>query len=226
MDHTTIEEQHIAERYVMGRLPAEEVARFEEHYLTCEECLDRLQLAERFHLALRGLAAEDSARATGVGILAALARLAQWQRTLLAAGLLFAIALPTAQWVRLAREQQQLSGPQAISTLLPLSPVRSSSSREEPVAQLTLTKGSERVAFSLDAIGAVDRGPLHIVLADPSGVTLWRSPPTLPDAAGQLLISLPSNLLKAGDHELRLELPDHGTSLGGPYRFRVIYGTK
>ena len=46
LDHATIEEEQIAERYVMGKLPPDEATLFEEHYLSCPECLDRLELAE------------------------------------------------------------------------------------------------------------------------------------------------------------------------------------
>src|SRR6185312_6788368 len=46
MNHAEIEEQQIVDRYVRGTLPAEEVARFEEHFLSCPDCLDRLDLAE------------------------------------------------------------------------------------------------------------------------------------------------------------------------------------
>jgi hypothetical protein len=226
MDHDSLEEQQIAERYVMGNLSTEETERFEEHYLTCEECMDRLHLAERFHLAMRGMAAEDTSRATGAGILATLVRMAGWQRTLLAVGLILAIAVPTMQWVRLASELQQSGGPQSLSTLLALSPVRSSSHHEEPVAQLTLFRKGEQVALSLDVVGMVSAGALRIALLDPEGTILWQSSPTSPDTTGRLLLSLPSDLLRAGDHEVRLVAVASGEPLGSPYRFRVIRDTE
>ena len=80
MDHPYIEENQITERYLMGQLAAPEEARFEEHYLTCQGCLDRLELAERFDRALKGVAAEEAAvaaAATRLGILAGLARLSR-----------------------------------------------------------------------------------------------------------------------------------------------------
>lgn len=222
MDHTKIEEEQVAERYVMGRLSVEEAERFEEHYLTCNPCLDRLQLAERFHHALRGMAAEDTARATGLGFLAFLARLARWQRGLLVTGLLLAIALPTLQWARLAGERQALVGPRGISAFLPLSPVRSTSPGEEPAAQLTLGSDSELVVLTLDATAARGRGAVRITVLDPSGETLWRGPPTVPDPADQLHLTLSTDLLAEGDYELRLEAAESGEPVGTPYRFRVL----
>jgi hypothetical protein len=62
MDHATIEEQQIAERYVMGKLPPDEAERFEEHYLSCPECLDRLDLAQAQQRGFKRAAGQDAAR--------------------------------------------------------------------------------------------------------------------------------------------------------------------
>ena len=62
MNHTYIEEQHIADRYVRGNLAAEEAQRFEEHYLSCPECLDRLALAESMERGFKRAAGQDAAR--------------------------------------------------------------------------------------------------------------------------------------------------------------------
>lgn len=62
MDHHYIEEQNIPDRYLLGKLPAEERARFEEHFLDCRECLDRLETTEDFRGALRTVAIEEAAR--------------------------------------------------------------------------------------------------------------------------------------------------------------------
>src|ERR1700727_3904530 len=49
MDHTYIDANSIAERYLDHQLPAEELREFEEHIVDCQECADRLLLAEMFH---------------------------------------------------------------------------------------------------------------------------------------------------------------------------------
>lgn len=64
MDHTRIEEEQIVDRYVLGTLPADEAARFEEHYLSCPECLDRLALAESMERGFKRAASQDAARLT------------------------------------------------------------------------------------------------------------------------------------------------------------------
>ncbi len=60
MDHSTIDRENIAERYVTGRLPAETMAAFEEHYLECPDCCLRVETAERMERGLRRLAKEEA----------------------------------------------------------------------------------------------------------------------------------------------------------------------
>lgn len=62
MDHAYVDDNQVAERYLMGRLPPEEAARFEEHSMSCAECLDRLEAAEKLRLGLRTVAAHEVAR--------------------------------------------------------------------------------------------------------------------------------------------------------------------
>ena len=66
MDHATIEDQQIVERYLKGKLSPEETARFEEHYLSCQECLDRLDLAESMERGFKRAAGQDAAELAAV----------------------------------------------------------------------------------------------------------------------------------------------------------------
>jgi hypothetical protein len=97
MDHTLIEEQRIAERYVTGKLPPDEAERFEEHYLSCQECLDRLDLAESMDRGFKRAASEDAARlATQIAAtrqLAVLAWLSRLSRSRQAAALVMTVFL-------------------------------------------------------------------------------------------------------------------------------------
>ena len=86
MDHDDIQEHQVVDRYVQGRLSAAEAELFEDHYLTCEECLQRLRIAEKFQRGFRQVAAED---AVGAGVLAAFLR----SRRGLALGAVFALLL-------------------------------------------------------------------------------------------------------------------------------------
>ncbi len=49
MDHHYIDDQSVAERYLDHALPVSERSDFEAHLVDCQECTDRLLLAEMFH---------------------------------------------------------------------------------------------------------------------------------------------------------------------------------
>jgi len=103
MDHQSIDAGNIAERYVTGRLPPEEAAGFEEHYLDCPSCIARVEAAQRLQRGLRRLAEEAAVRAPGDS------RSVRWSRSprlALAAAALVAVALVPA-WLEL-REIQSL----------------------------------------------------------------------------------------------------------------------
>ncbi len=98
MDHTYVEAHEVADRYVLGRLGEEEAERFEEHYLSCPECLDRIELAEAMRRGFRRVAAEETAKAAIVRQLALVAWLGRLGRSrqvaLLAMALLVAVLVP------------------------------------------------------------------------------------------------------------------------------------
>jgi putative zinc finger protein len=91
MDHTYVEEQHVVDRYVMGKLPAEEAERFEQHYLSCPECLDRLDLAESMERGFKRAAGQDVARLAAARQLAFVAWLARLSRSRQMAALVMAV---------------------------------------------------------------------------------------------------------------------------------------
>ena len=49
MDHAYIDANSVAERYLNQALSPEDLRAFEEHIVDCQECADRLLLAEMFH---------------------------------------------------------------------------------------------------------------------------------------------------------------------------------
>jgi hypothetical protein len=95
MDHAYVEEHQIVERYVMGRLPPEEAARFEEHYLSCPECLDRIDLAESMERGFKRAAGQDAARLAASRQLALLAWLSRLSRSRQVAALAMAVFVIT-----------------------------------------------------------------------------------------------------------------------------------
>lgn len=108
MDHTYIEENQVAERYVAGTLPDVERERFEDHYLSCQECLDRLEVIESLQRGFKRMAGQDVAALTAARQLAIVAWLSRLGRsrqigTLLAAVLVLTV-LPIGLGLRGAAE--------------------------------------------------------------------------------------------------------------------------
>jgi anti-sigma factor RsiW len=102
MEHSYIKDHHIADRYLSGKLSAEERMRFEEHFVDCAECHDRLWAADNFRAGLRIVAAEDATRFRAhlrvrqAGVLARAAWLIWRRRAPLLAVVILLIALPMA----------------------------------------------------------------------------------------------------------------------------------
>jgi hypothetical protein len=123
MEHSYIEEQNIAARYLSGKLSAEELMRFEEHFVDCAPCLDFLETTDDLRRGLKTIAAEEALRAhtnlqmglAGVAgaarLLALVVRLIRARRAAMLAGLILVIALPAAslilEWRSARRELAQ-----------------------------------------------------------------------------------------------------------------------
>ena len=103
MDHLFIEEHNIPYLYLLGKLPAEEQEHFEEHFIVCPECLNRLETTESFIDSLKTIETEDILRPHAyvqAGILAWLAQLSRKrQAMLLSITILLLVALPAALFV-------------------------------------------------------------------------------------------------------------------------------
>ncbi len=214
LDHTTIEKEQLVDRYLMGRLPREEEERFERHYLSCQRCLDQLELGEKMLGGLRQATAEDVERA---GVAAALAlafrRLGRW-RAPLAALVAAALLLPSGLLYRRLQQvggeltglRAELHSPRVNLPLLTLSPRRGDAAGAEPSHHLRLgaEPGSIVLALELDLpSGAAYRA----VLLDSAGEVRWQAVDLLADGAGNLVLSLPTAFFPPGDHLLRIEDP-------------------
>src|SRR5688572_20046381 len=103
MDHPFIEEHNIPYLYLLGKLPAEEQEHFEEHFIVCPECLNRLETTESFIHSLKTVATEDILRPHAyvqAGILAWLARHSRKrQAMMLSITILLLVALPAAFFI-------------------------------------------------------------------------------------------------------------------------------
>jgi predicted HAD superfamily Cof-like phosphohydrolase len=62
MDHDYINEHGVVSLYVAGKLSPEERARFEEHFVDCQQCLEQIEVTAELREGLRHVAKEDAAR--------------------------------------------------------------------------------------------------------------------------------------------------------------------
>jgi hypothetical protein len=116
MEHSYIEENNIADRYLIGKLSAQERMRFEEHCKNCLECFNLLETIDGLRRGLRIVAEEEVWRSrahVGAVLLARLVRLGRASQAGLLAGAILLIALPagwlTLEWSRMRRELAQMT---------------------------------------------------------------------------------------------------------------------
>ncbi len=227
MDHRAIEENNVVERYLMGGLTTVEVASFEDHYLDCPECLDRLELSRRLHQGLREVAAEE-----GTKVLAASAFIAWLQgrgRSVQGLLTLVLLALFVLPWAYLAPQLSHLRGeldqalaPQLRSPAVELSPERSGPAAA-PSVQITLTKRPEWVILALQLPPDPTPGRLRVSLSREGEEPLWRSRQLTADVRGQVMLSVHSTWLEATDYILDLEEEDAvvGSRAATRFSFRI-----
>jgi hypothetical protein len=115
MDHKHIDEFDLVDRYLMGRLAAEETARFEEHFVDCVECVNRLSLTKTFIEELRRVGIDLTREASVLTTQKAIGRRWYYHRKALAwmAASIFVIALAGAlllsRQVRNARTDAEIA---------------------------------------------------------------------------------------------------------------------
>lgn len=96
MDHKYIDQLDLVERYLMGRLPAEETAQFEEHFVDCLQCVDRLKTTKALIDGFRLVASAEVPETPGYGgreLFWYLRHTAPGQSLALAGGVLFLLVL-------------------------------------------------------------------------------------------------------------------------------------
>jgi hypothetical protein len=60
MNHEYINEFHLIDQYVLGKLGADEAAEFENHFIDCPECVEQLQITRSFIDDLKDVAIQET----------------------------------------------------------------------------------------------------------------------------------------------------------------------
>ena len=83
IDHSYIEANNVAARFVRGELTQQERDAFERHYVDCSECMDRVALAQIFHVETQTQAARKRVAKKPIGIFNILATFPPRQQALI-----------------------------------------------------------------------------------------------------------------------------------------------
>jgi hypothetical protein len=255
MDHAAIEETQLAERYVLGRAGEEERVRFEEHFVDCPACLDRLEAAEGLRSALKDLAAAgilESERAASLSM----SRGARRAAFLAAAAVLAAGALSTLLYFQVRHTGRELAvardaAAQAQAALAQRSPVPDRPAPAAPAAAppnaavaapvflLNLTRSGEHGELE-NRVLLPESSPWATLVFDHPDGSASRYRVNLATATGReveeatvtrsrsrlLSVTLPSSLLPTGDYVLTVtETGDSGAGAVVRYSFRVSVAT-
>lgn len=205
MDHEVIERNQVIEAYVMGRLTEAEADQFVDHYLTCEECLRRLELAERFRQGMRDVAAEELAPVGVAALFAAIAR----RRWLAGAAALALAAVAALSWqlIRLGGEldeahklrsadSQQAAAAEKETGALRQRLAAEERARSQLAEELSRERQPRAGAAWVVALVPVRSGPA-------AGEPVQRL--TLPSGAGSIVLSLDMDLPGPGPYRIVLQ---------------------
>jgi len=214
MDHPFIEEHNIPYLYLLGKLPAEEQEHFEEHFIVCPECLNRLETTESFIGGLKTVATEDILRLHAyvqAGILAWLARLSRKrQAMLLSITVLLLLALPAALFIaEMKRVPDELDQAKSafMDTQRQVEEKQQTVQKLEKELQETRLKSAEQIQHletELErerqerarlADGANRPERLHSIVTVFSLFKTRSADPTQPSPKNEIVISRPSQLI-------------------------------
>ncbi len=211
MTHTEIDRHDVVERYVAGKLSADDEARFEEHYLDCPACTQAIEDAERLRRGLAMVAAQDLV--VRRSIFTAAARVLRTGRgAMLAAALLVVLLLPAGlAWQRAGRLDAELAAarreladerrPRINTPILTLGLTRVD---EPPMQQISIAPEPEWIVLAVE-LGDAARPRYRAVLTAAAGdAVIWESAGLEPSYRGTVTLSLHSSLLPPGEYVLDL----------------------
>lgn len=223
MKHPEIDEQAVAEQYVVGRLTPAEIVAFEEHFLDCAQCIQAVEDAERLHRGLQMVAAEDVASRQALLTAAWRALRSRGGSALLMLVLTIGLLPGVFIWHQTAGLRDDLQAtraelaaerlPRANTPILTLVPTRS---QEQPLQQISLGAEPEWLVLAVEIEDSAPSVYGAELIAD-DGTILWESTNLRPSFQGTLTVSLHTSLLPASLYTLVLTTDGHRIKF--PLRF-------
>jgi hypothetical protein len=190
MTHAEIEDQEIIDRYLLRKLPGEVQERFEQHFLACVECLEKL----------------ESSR-PAVGLITA-SRVSARPRWFAAPAWGVAAMIAVAVWVTAGRAP----GP-------PVTAPATIEASPEPVIELSTFRGGGRATgfhaaqtagpfrLLLDLQGLDNYDAYSVVIASEQGTEIWSRRSVQPVSDQALEVRVEGLPLSAGQYWVRLSGP-------------------
>ncbi len=215
MDCRHVAEHQVADRYVLNQLTSEEAESFEDHYLSCDACLDEMERAEVMARGFKRVGAEEVATA---GALAA--GIAWWRRQqvwMSAAAAAGVVALAVPLWLSLDRSGA--ADFRANAPVVYLQPERSAEAAPSRQLRLPSQDGEIVLVLELDP----PFYPSYRAVVERAGQPVATIEGLELGERNSLTLSLGTHLLTSGDHQLRLEAatPDERRVTVGRFAFRV-----
>ena len=216
MDCEYVNEHHVVDRYLLNQLTAEERERFEDHYMSCDACLDAIERAEAMARGFKRVAAEEIVTAGAMA-----AGVAWWRRQRVWMGgavtaLAVAVALPLLL--------DDASGPtgefRANTPVVYLQPERSAEAA--PSHQIRLPAEPDQIVLVLELDPPFY--PSYRAVVERDGRSLLEIEGLRLGERDSITLSLDSRSMAPGDHLLRLDASDPGGArvTVGQFAFRVL----
>ena len=233
-----ISEQNLAARYIVGDLPDEERAAFEEHFVDCPVCLAEIEATRDFRDGLSDVSAAPAFFQPAPG---------QPWHTYLAWAACAIITVITVWYSVQARRSERTwkdlyanerKAREALGVELARTQRQTDMSVDAPIFTLALSRGvntpdnanqivlpstPQWLILSLDRAGLPDMPAYHARLEDAAGRVIWTGGDLHPTSSDALGVSLRSELLDAGNYVLVVD----GVQSSGPtvpvgrYSFRA-----
>ena len=207
MDEKHTKEDMLVERYLEGKITAEQAASFEEQFLSSDELLNELEAAERLGQGLHDMSDLENANVTKKPT-SNVVSLFQSPRYAMAASFMLLVSMGISS-VLLQKNAHlsEFDSNQAIPTeIIPLVSVRGAAGSE--LNKLPLGDTPKQFVLMLDPgfePYSHYRATVYQLDTAKEPAMLWQVDEMLPGYEDMLALSVPSSVLSPGDYEIQLE---------------------
>ena len=219
MEHSIIDDEHILDLYLMGRLDAPREEEFEAHLLGCERCNSELELRRRYIDGLRALdPGEFQISPPRIGDTTA-----RWRAFALAASVLLTISTSVSVWsVREVSQLRSATAPSALASVpivvMTLEQVRGSAGGASNVIE----SGGESRLYVLQIDADWQPGQRYeAALLPGTGEAVLRET-LVPDHRGMLVLAVSSERLQPGEYTLEVRVAGGEAGLRQRFALRVV----